>query len=325
VSLALVCNPRAGGATEATIAELRARLGAVTCYELDGSCDAAGCARAAIEGGAEIVIAAGGDGTVSAVATELIGHPRTHLGVLPIGTSNSFAAALGIPADLNEALELLATLQRRVIDAAIVIGPTDRRVMILHTMVGFHADTIQETTAEAKRRWGVLAYAASAMRRLAGLDPFMVQLTTADHVIRCRATAVAAANVAPLKTVLAHGPSHLLGDDGRVDLTIVAAETIAEAIATGVHLYRTTRDGEPATRDNVGSFSTTRVVIAADPPQRVLVDGEPFGETPITIETLPRALTVIAPPVVTAEGPPIEASLFGLPELEIDGTSVRSR
>jgi YegS/Rv2252/BmrU family lipid kinase len=325
VRRALVCNPRAGGATGATLAQLRARLGAVTCYELDGACDVDRCVRAAVAGGAELVIAAGGDGTVSAVAAELIGHPRTHLGVLPIGTSNSFAAALGIPADLDGALELLSTPQRRVIDAALVTGPTDRRVMILHTMVGFHADAIETTTTEAKRRWGVLAYAASAMRQLAGLEPFAVQLTTDDHVIRCRATAVAVANVAPLKTVLAHGPSHLLADDGRVDLTIVAAETIAEAIATGVHLYRSARDGEPAARANIGSFSAARVVIAAVPPQRVLVDGEPFGETPITVETLPRALTVIAPPPATAEGPPIEAPLLGLPDLEIDGTPAPPR
>lgn len=325
MSRALIWNPRAGGATGAPLASLRDRLGAVSCFELGGGEDASACARAAVASGAELVIAAGGDGTVSAVATELIGHPRTHLGVLPLGTSNSFAAALGIPADLEEAIALLATPQRRAIDAALVIGPTDRRVMILHAMVGFHADTIEETTTEAKRRWGVLAYAASAIRRLAALEPFAVQLTTAEHTIRCRAIAVAAANVAPLKTVLAHGPSHLLGDDGCVDVTLVAAETIAEAIATGVHLYRSAREGAPATRDNVGSLSTSRVVIASDPPQRVLIDGEPFGETPITIETLPRALTVVAPPVATAEGPALGASLLGLPDLEIDGTPVPPR
>src|SRR5690606_30029902 len=131
-----------------------------------------------------------------------------------------------------------------------------------------------------KQRWGVLAYAAAALRHLASAAPFAVELTTDEHTLKCRALAVAAANLAPSQSVLAHGPSHLLGDDGRVDVTIVAADSIAEAIATGVHLYRTAREGEPASRDNVGSFAAVRLQITTDPVQHVLVDGEPFGETP---------------------------------------------
>jgi hypothetical protein len=50
----------------------------------------------------------------------------------------------------------------------------------------------------------------------------------------------------------------------------------------------------------------------------VLVDGEPFGTTPVSLETLPRALRVIAPAAPEAEGPPVEASLIGLPDLEIE-------
>ena len=117
--------------------------------------------------------------------------------------------------------------------------------------------------------------------------------------------------------MLAHGPSHLLGDDGRVDVTIVAAETPAEAIATGVHLWRSARAGEPATRDNVGSFSTPRVSITTDPPAQVLVDGEAFGMTPVTIETHPRALRVIAPAAPEADGEPVESDLLGLPDVEV--------
>ena len=63
------------------------------------------------------------------------------------------------------------------------------------------------------------------------------------------------------------------------------------------------------------------MTIATEPPQSVLVDGEPFGTTPISIETLPRALRVIAPAAPHAEGPPAEASLIGLPELEIVATA----
>jgi YegS/Rv2252/BmrU family lipid kinase len=308
VDIALVFNAGAGSAREIEGDELAKRIQRVTARTTTIVADA----REAISAGARVVVAAGGDGTVSMCATELVGT-KIELGVLPLGTSNSFAAALEIPSDLDDAIANLARADRRVIDVATVNG----RTMILHCMIGFHAETIADTSTTSKQRWGVLAYAASAVKKLGALEDFAVELTTREHVVRCRAIAVAAANIAPLKTVLAHGPSHLLGDDGRVDITIVAAETIAEAIAAGVHLYRTGRAHEPAHRDNIGSFSTPHVRVVTDPPQLVLVDGEEHGTTPITIETLPRALTVIAPAPAIAEGDPIEAPLLGLPDLEI--------
>lgn len=318
MDVALIWNARAGSAAGVDAADVRARIEQVLAREVTTMAvdDPCAAARDAVAQGARIVIAAGGDGTVSACATEVIGSPA-ELGVLPLGTSNSFAAALEISADLDEAIANLGRSDRRVVDAALVSNATERRVMILHCMVGLHAEAIGGTSTAAKRRWGAIAYAVTGLKKLASTSPFVAEMQTPEHIVRCKAVAIAAANLAPLKSVLAHGPSHLLGDDGRFDVTIVSADSIAEAIATGVHLYRSARDHEPATRDNVGSFSAARLAITTDPPQRVLVDGEPFGETPVAIETLPRALTVIAPPASVAEGEPVEASLLGLPDLEV--------
>jgi diacylglycerol kinase family enzyme len=335
VRIAVIWNARAGSAVGIEPASVKRRLGDdVEVLDVCDERNASACARSALERGAEIIVAAGGDGTVSGVAGELVGT-AAKLGVLPIGTSNSFAAALGIAADVEAALAMIENAvlgtraaaamiessDERLLDVARVRGGAGERTMVLHCMVGFHADVIGETTTDAKRRWGVLAYAASAVRKLAHVDTFAAEITTDIAVVRCRATAIAAANLAPIKTVLAHGPSHMLGDDGRVDVTIVAAETIAEAIATGVHLWRSAREGEPAHRDSVGSLSTAQVTISAEPAQQVLVDGEPFGVTPVSIETRPRALRVIAPAAPHAEGLPVEASLIGLPDLEIEPAS----
>ncbi len=320
MDVAIVWNAKAGSASNVDAADLQQRVAAAMGCEVsvhDGNGDPLEAAREAIAGGARVLIAAGGDGTVSACAAALIASDVV-LGVIPLGTSNSFAATLGIPDELDAAIALLATSDRRVIDAATVERGGEKRTMILHCMIGLHADTISDTSPEAKRRWGVLAYVASALRRLASLDTFAVEMSTPSHVLRCRANQISAANLAPLKTVLAHGASHLLADDGRVDVTIIAAETIAEAIATGVHLYRTSRDHEAATRDNVGSFSASQLSVNTEPPQHLLVDGEPFGHTPVTIMSLPQALTVIAPPAPVAEGDPIEASLAGLPDIEVE-------
>lgn len=323
MDIAVVWNSRAGGCASLDRDAVIRQIAEVTGREAFGyDCvearDPRACTRAALADGARLIVAAGGDGTVSGCATELVGT-GVPLGVLPLGTSSSFCAALEIPADLDGALANLARTELRTVDVGIARSAAGERTMILHCMIGLHAETIAGTSTSAKQRWGVLAYAASALRTLASFDPFAVEISTGTHHVRCRAVAIAAANVAPPKTVLAHGPSHLLADDGQVDVTIVAIDTIAEAIATGVHLYRSALEHEPATRDNVGSFSAPTVAITCEPPQAVLVDGEPFGHTPLTIETLQRALVVVAPPAAIAEGPPVEAPLLGLPQLEIDG------
>src|SRR5574338_924711 len=127
---AIVWNARAGSAGDVEPEALRARLGNdVEVLEVSEQRSPAACARAALEDGAELVVAAGGDGTVSAVAAELVGR-SARLGVLPLGTANSFAAALGIPADLDGALALLAERRdERPLDVAFVRGPAGEKTM----------------------------------------------------------------------------------------------------------------------------------------------------------------------------------------------------
>lgn len=273
-------NPCAGSADERHLELLRAHFDVVV---VDS-------ATAALAARPDVVVAVGGDGTVSATAGALVGRD-VPLGILPCGTSNSFADALGIPLDLDGAIANLIRGERRVVDTA----RHDGRTMILHAMIGFHARTLEATSGEAKRRWGNLAYAAAALKELGDLTPFQVAIETEHHAIACPAVAVAVANTAPPRTVLAQGPGKLPPDDALLHVTVVSAETIAELIATGVHLYRHARAEEPAERDNVAYLAARRIRIATDPPQRVLVDGEPAGDTPIAIECAPSSLTVIAP------------------------------
>ncbi|MDI1434822.1 YegS/Rv2252/BmrU family lipid kinase [Polyangium sorediatum] len=275
--------------------------------------DPSACAREALDAGAELLIAAGGDGTVSSVAGVLAGS-KVPLGILPCGTSNSLAAALGIPGDPIAACDTLLADHRRVIDTALV----DHRCMVLHASVGLHADTVADTSTEDKHRWGVLAYVATAVRKLSTLAPFEVELETDEQIVRCRAVAVTVANMAPLRTVLAQGPSALVGDDGMLDVTVVAATTLNAAVATGIHLFLTAARGEPATRDEVGYFPCRRLRILADPAQHLLIDGEAAGTTPVAIECRPASLVVLAPPSAEPAKVGPEIKLPTSPEAKVE-------
>ena len=322
MKIGIVWNGRASTAASTAPEDVRARVaeacGAeVSLQALGDGHDSHRCVDTLLVDGADVVIAAGGDGTVSSVAAELVGK-RAVLGVLPLGTANSFAAALGIPPDIDGAIAVLGAGNRRALDLARVRSTDGEKVMVMHCTLGFHAQVIGETSTESKRRWGVLAYVGSALKKLAGLETFALEIAGEHHVLRCRATAVAAANIAPERAVFARAPSHLVGDDGRLEVTIIAAESVAEAVATGLHLWRYRHDQTPATRDNIGSLSIRRATVTTDPPQAVLVDGERFGTTPVELITIARALEVIAPPRTEPRERPIEAELLGLPDLEIE-------
>ena len=261
----LIVNPAAGRA-EFDLEALRAQLEphvALTVLSTVEDCDADVCARRAIERRPDLVIAGGRRGTVSMVAG-VPGGTDAPLAILPSGTSNSIAAGLGIPSDPEGALETLLRGEARAIDTAQANG----RPMLLHASAGYHATTIAGTAREAKNRWGILAYWMEGLVNLGDLEPFDVTIETESKTIRCRAVNVAVANVAPQKTVLAQGPAHVSPADGELDVTLVSATSIPEAIATGIHLLTTTVQGEPARGTTSASSPRGRSASRAPPPSR---------------------------------------------------------
>jgi len=287
-------NPKSGKAgvdDDSTIAAAIGDRHDVRVQTLGDDDDIPALARAAIESGARTVVAGGGDGTVSAVASALIGTDVA-LGILPLGTSNSIADALGLPLALAAAGEVIATGHRRTIDTA-RIGDT---AMLLMATIGLHARAITEATPEAKARLGVIAYVGKALEVLRDQEPFAVTLELDDGAtVRLVAHAVTVANLVPPRSVLAQGPPTVEPDDGLLDVTVVAFSGTFDALATSVHLYTHALAGLPAERENVAFFRASRLTISADPVQPLMVDGEHVGTSPFTIECRPKSLDVLVP------------------------------
>src|SRR5579859_5196832 len=108
----VVFNPKAGREDEvattrdALVQHFPSPQWTIEIYETTGREDVAAVCRKACEGGASLVIAAGGDGTVVGVANGLV-HGQIPLGILPLGTGNDLARVLNVPLKLDEALDLL--------------------------------------------------------------------------------------------------------------------------------------------------------------------------------------------------------------------------
>jgi YegS/Rv2252/BmrU family lipid kinase len=251
--------------------------------------DLGALARKAVQGGAAAVVAGGGDGTVSAVAAALVGTDVA-LGILPLGTSNSIADALGLPTDIPSACAVIARGERRAVDTAHI----GEHSMLLMAAIGLQARAVTEATPEAKARLGVIAYVGKALEVLLDQEPFTVDLEFPEGpCLRLVAHAVTIANLVPPRSVLAQGPPAVVPDDGLLDVTIVAFSGALDALATSVHLYARALAGLPAERDGVAFTRVAKLTVRAEPAQELMIDGEHVGCTPFTVECRPRSLQVL--------------------------------
>jgi YegS/Rv2252/BmrU family lipid kinase len=264
----------------------------------------------AIARGVNSVIASGGDGTLSAVAAALM-NTNIPLGVIPCGTANAFANALNLPTTIRDACAAIVANATQVVDMARCNGVP----MLQLVGIGFGAETIHAADRDAKNRLGMLAYILAGLDQLRSYEQFEVEIETDDRIITVSAAAVTIANAAPASSILAQGSAGVVFDDGLLDLTILAPATVLQAVATSYDLLSSTFRGMASQREDVGFLRSKRFKVTTTPPQKVVLDGEVMGTTPVEIECIPGGLTVFAPQI--AEIQPLE-KLEGLPNLKID-------
>ncbi len=146
--------------------------------ELIGGGDCEVRCRAIAERGDELVIVGGGDGTIAAAASALIGT-HTKLGVLPLGTLNHFARDLGVPTDVAEAAKLIASGKERHVDVA----ELNDRVFINNSAVGLYPLMVLDRDLQRKRlgRSKKLAMIVASVRTLARFGHQRLTLTVNDE------------------------------------------------------------------------------------------------------------------------------------------------
>jgi YegS/Rv2252/BmrU family lipid kinase len=310
----LIFNPVAGqGDPEVDLAKICAILESTIDLEIHhttADIDADQLALAAVQQGVEAVIVAGGDGTISATANALMGT-EIPLGVISRGTANAFANALDLPTTIEAACQTILAGNTRVVDAA----KCNDMPMVLLAGIGFEAETVERTGRESKNRLGMLAYILAGVEQLGQMTQFDAEIETDDKIINVTASAITIANAAPPTSILAHGSAGVIFDDGLLDVTIIAPANRTGAIAASYELLTSALKGDATTRPDIGYLRTKKLTITTEPPQKVVIDGEVRGTTPMTIECMPSSLTVFSPHDETVQ--PLER-LEGLANLSID-------
>lgn len=253
-------------------------------------------AKEAIGKNPDLIIASGGDGTVSAVA-EAVVNTEIPLGIIPRGTANAFGAALGIGltiTPIRTACEIILAGKTRLVDAA----RCGDRPMVLLAGIGYEAETVEKADREAKSRWGALAYIMAGWQQLEEQQLFEVEIDIDGTIKEFQAGAITIANAAPPTSILAQGMGEPSFNDGLLEVIILTSSNKRQAIGAMISMLGAAILKSPSKREDLMGLRAARVKVTTNPPQKVVIDGEIIGPTPtLEIECLPGALTVLAPPV----------------------------
>lgn len=251
--------------------------------------EAADAARDAATSGADAVVAAGGDGTVSNVATALVGS-STPLGVLPIGTLNHFAKDLRIPMDLAQAVDVIVGGRAIAID----VGEVNGRTFLNNSSIGVYPDIVVEREKlreQGYRKWTALAAAsAKVLRHYRGL---LVRIDAGGSTERAHTPFLFVGNNEYQVDGIHLGARARL-DGGRLHAYLaprLRAQDLPKLLALALI-------GRARMHHTLECFATEalRVDTPGSPRLRVAFDGEVTSmATPLRYRVRPRALKVIVP------------------------------
>jgi diacylglycerol kinase family enzyme len=243
-------------------------------------------ARRALAAGADLVIAAGGDGTVRACA-EVLADTRVPLAIVPVGSANLTANALGLPARAEAAVRVAFAGRERQIDLGVADGVTFTAM----AGIGLDAAVVGATSGALKRTVGWAAYAAVAAGQvLRPRTAFTIRLDGGDPLIR-RAHSVTVGNSGALPGGFVILPAARL-DDGVLDVVILAAAGPVGWANVGYRVLAGSRSDDA----RLERYRAHAVEISAETELPRQVDGEVVGPArSLTVTVRPRALTVRVP------------------------------
>lgn len=292
--LCVLLNPAAGAGPPS--ARLRRTLGdlpAAAVRVTRRAEDAARLARSAEAAGCRRLLVAGGDGTVREVVSAFR-DPRTApcVALVPVGTGNDFARALGLPRDAEAAVPVALDGPVRRVDVIEVRVAAGASRAVNFAVGGVGGDVARHVTAERKRRWRGLVYLRALAAELRHVRPReLVVEADGGRISAGRHLAVLVANGPTLAGGVPAVPPASI-DDGALDVVAVRGDSTLAALGVLARLAA----GRHLGSSRVTWVRAERVEVRGDPEMRFNADGEPLGAGPASFRVLRGALRVAAPP-----------------------------
>lgn len=255
-----------------------------------GEGDAGRAAVMAVADGCQSIFVAGGDGTLNEVMKGLASAGALHkvaVGIVPFGTGNDFAAALGIPLETEPALEVLLAGRELTVD----LGEVNGQVFVNTSGGGFIAEVSTAVTPQLKTIAGRLAYLIGGAQALLEFEPVgaSVLMQPGTQRISGPLYAFAVCNSRLIGGGRLIAPEAVI-DDGLLDVCLIEAMSALEFVA----LARKVADGDHVKDPRVFYFQATTVRIDLDRAVNVNTDGEVFRDVRCDYRVLPKAARFLA-------------------------------
>jgi diacylglycerol kinase (ATP) len=318
----LIYNPSSGQVAvrhelDNVIAFLNRCGWSVTLRETGKPLEATELARRAVNRDTEVVIAAGGDGTINEVANGLV-NTDVALGVLPVGTTNTWALQMGIPTlnpklpgtqvvrmitALEESIAhpLPASYYRKVLlDAARVLveghtvavdmGELSGRYFLMWTGIGFDAASAKSVLLKEKRALGSWAYVLSTIKSAYRYSSTDVRLNLDGKVVKVDTPFIVVSNIRLYGGMVEIGAKACV-NDAKLDVCIFKGGGFFTFVRHAMKMLTHRHLQDP----RVEYYQCREIVVESAHSLPVHVDGEPFTMTPVSIRTVPSSLKVIVP------------------------------
>jgi diacylglycerol kinase (ATP) len=291
----VILNPSSGRErgpdhVELLNARLKDRFDEVTIVMTAGDGDAERAAGMASADGCEALFVAGGDGTVNEAMNGLAAAGALGaivVGIVPFGTGNDFAAALGIPLEAEPALDVLLEGRGLAVD----LGEVNGRVFVNTSGGGFIAEVSAAVTPQLKTIAGRLAYLIGGAQVLLDFEPVGASVTIRPGplCINRQLYAFAVCNSRLIAGGRLIAPDAII-DDGLLDVCLIEAMSALEFVA----LARKVADGDHVKDPRVLYYQARSVRVELDRAVHVNTDGEIFEDTRCEYHVLPRAARFLA-------------------------------
>ena len=239
-----------------------------------------------ISKGFDLVVAVGGDGTVSLVSDALVGT-SIPLGILPLGTGNLFAKEVKIPMNLQKALETITRDSPNI--TKLDTFHLDGRHYILNLSVGVSPKLMSLTLQEEKQRFGVFAYIIHFLQQLLGLELHWFEIEYDHHHLSTYASEILITNSRTIGIESLKWSNIVSLNDGKLDLFIFRARNMFDIIGLLISIFRKKEIGPVIKFIQFEEYCR----IESRTVMNTQADGDIVGQTPIKIHIDPNSLNVI--------------------------------
>ncbi|MFA6990079.1 MAG: diacylglycerol kinase family protein [Candidatus Gastranaerophilaceae bacterium] len=286
-----IINPQAGShETEYLRLKLTQAFGhsKIELYETTEKTTAAELAQKAVLRKPDIIIACGGDGTVSQVMQGII-ETDIPLGIIPAGTGNLLALNLGIPPNIDKSIQIIK--KGKIIRTD--IGIINKRIFASLAGCGFDAHVINKTTREKKKLFGALAYFWEGFKYAFESSRSRFKLVIDENkIIKIKAVAILIVNKANIFGEYLSIVPKSLHNDGKFNIVVLSPLNVWDYVKIVLGLLRN-KHYEKSKK--IRYFQAEKIEITSYPRLLAQADGDIIGKTPVKAEILKEAIKVFVP------------------------------